>query len=356
MYFTVHVDDGFNISSSPTIVNEFMEAFLTYVHKAVLYHDVKLYLGLDITRSNDGSYIYVSQERYIDEHYSEDTRVYKTPMPTKIDLRAATPNVNNASLLPLTGELRYLADRTRADILVALGEVSTGGATHPSDDHVATAERIKCYLTNTKHYKVRFGGNEPVHLFGYCDAAYIAIGNCKSRLGSCLFLNYDSGAISTVSRNDTTVSHSSTEAEIKAIDMICREIVYVRSLLAFMGYEQTKPTKVFVDNRSAIELCRTLKVSHKVRHVNVRIHYIRELINARIIELVFIPSEFNVADVLTKALHSTPHERHTKVLLQGHNNNDDGILMSVESYDSYMCIVDNKEATCLMLSELPLPV
>ena len=138
--------------------------------------------------------------------------------------------------------------------------------------------------------------------------------------------------------------------------MICREIVYVRSILAFMGYEQTKPTKVYVDNKSAIELCRTLKVSHKVRHVNVRIHYIRELINARVIELVFIPSEFNVADVLTKALHSTPHERHTKVLLLGHNNNDDGILMSVESYDSYMSMVENEDTTSLILSMLPLQV
>ena len=66
---------------------------------------------------------------------------------------------------------------------------------------------------------------------------------------------------------DNLVSHSSTEAEIKAIDKLCREIVYMREVLKFVGYEQKEPTVVYVDNKSAIELFKTLKVTHKTKHI-----------------------------------------------------------------------------------------
>ena len=61
-----------------------------------------------------------------------------------------------------------------------------------------------------------------------------------------------------------------------------------------------------------------LKVNSKVKHINVKIHYIRELINSRVVELYFVPTEYNVADVLTKALAGDRHERHTNILLCGH--------------------------------------
>lgn len=231
--------------------------------------------------------------------------------------------------------------------------MSTGGASEPSDEHCKVAERIKSYLYNTTDRVLLLGGYKPAELFGYCDAAFISTGNSKSRLGSCLFLNEDCGAISSISRNDTTVSHSSTEAEIKAIDMICREIVVVRSLLEFLGQKQVNPTKVYVDNRSAIEICRTLKVRSAVKHINVRINYIRELINVRVIELVFIPSKYNVADVLTKPLGRSDHNRHTLTLLEGHLHNDeDGILMSIETFEHYWNIVCNEEAAEDLLTTL----
>jgi len=353
IYQTVHVDDGMMLCSTRQIAIEFMEALLTRVRKAVLFEEVKLYLSMDITRSDDGRMFRVSQQRYIEDNFQGKTRRYNTPMSTTTNLRVAEPNSDNESLLPVTGKLRYLADRTRPDILVALGEVSTGGAEEPSDEHCQVADRIQSYLCNSADRALLLGGYGAVELFGYCDAAYISTGNSKSRLGSCLFLNYDCGAISSISRNDTTVSHSSTEAEIKAIDMISREIVSVRAQLEFLGYEQKKPTKICVDNRSAIEICKTLKVRSAVKHINVRINYIRELINARVIELVFVPSKYNVADVLTKALARLDHERHTKILLEGHEGNvEEDILMYVQTYEYYCNMISNDEAEDALLNEM----
>ncbi len=123
---------------------------------------------------------YVSQQRYIEGHFGEYTKKYRTPMPTTINLRLADSNTANESLLPITGKLRWLADRTRPDILVALGEVSTGGAENPSDLHVQVATRIQHYLTTTKEKRLCLGGTDPIILFGYCDASYITAGKSKS--------------------------------------------------------------------------------------------------------------------------------------------------------------------------------
>lgn len=86
-----------------------------------------------------------------------------------------------------------------------------------------------------------------------------------------------------------------------------------------MGYKFDAATTIYVDNKSAIELCSTLKMTHKTKHINMRINYIRELINKRMVSLSFIPTEYNVADVLTKPLAAKSHNRHCNVLMFGHN-------------------------------------
>ena len=134
------------------------------------------------------------------------------------------------SLLPTTGKLIYIADRTRPDILVATGEISTGGATDPSDDHLKTAIMTMGYLNSTSELCLKLGGEGDTLIFAYIDASYITVGNAKSRLGGCVFMGLDSGAVCSFSRNDTiifTLSHSSTEAEIRAIDLLIRELLHI---------------------------------------------------------------------------------------------------------------------------------
>jgi hypothetical protein len=126
--------------------------------------------------------------------------------------------------------------------------------------------------------------------------------------------------VSSYSKKDTTVSHSSTEAELKAIDLACRQIEHLRLLLDELGHTQEQPTHLYVDNRSAIALSESFKTVHLVRHINMRINYIRECINKRVVELHFVPTVFNVADILTKLLHPTTYIRLQKMLLQGFDN------------------------------------
>jgi hypothetical protein len=241
-------------------------------------------------------------------------------MSSGVDLRAQTPNSANPSLLPVTGKLRYVTDRTRPDLLVSLGEISSGASDGPSDMHVKVGKQIVDYLLATKSKRLVLGGDGKLKKFAFTDASYVTSGKCLSRLGGCIFLGEDSGAIYSYSKNDTTVSHSSTEAEIKALDEIIRVCSHVEDILNFLlssPEDQNEPFVIYVDNQAAIELCKTLKTTHKTRHINLRINYIRQEINARRIIINFVPTHLNVADTLTKPLAENIFNQHDKRLMTG---------------------------------------
>jgi hypothetical protein len=244
-------------------------------------------------------------------------------MSSTTNLRDAEPNELNGSMLSDTGAFRFIADRARPDILVAVGEISTGGASSASDLHLKSSEKVKCYLNTTNDLSLVFrNNNSTLKIFGYSDASYITSGNSKSRLGGCVFMNYDSGAIRTFSRNSTTsgttLSHSSTEAEIKALDELIREIMHILDIVEFVSGKYLEPVIIYVDNKSAITLMETLKVNNRVKHINLRISFIREMINLKIIELHFVPTAFNVADILTKPLDIETFIRLRDILMNGH--------------------------------------
>lgn len=82
--------------------------------------------------------------------------------------------------------------------------------------------------------------------------------------------------------------------------------------------EVALPIVVYCDNKSAIEICETLKMNHNVKHINLRINFVREQIECGFIKLVYINTEDNVADVLTKALAIEKHAHFVNVLMNGH--------------------------------------
>ena len=86
----------------------------------------------------------------------------------------------------------------------------------------------------------------------------------------------------------------------------------------------------------------TLKVNNRVKHINLRISFIREMINLRVIELHFVPTEFNVADVLTKPLDIETFIRLRDIMMNGHGGSN-------PSFEHVMLVLN-----CLALSTFDL--
>ncbi len=322
IYVVVHVDDGLMIFNCKIYRDKFMEYFATRVQKVTKKDAVQKYVGMDFEFNPTEMTVTLSHQLFISQNYSDYSPKYGTPMAADTNLRAAEPNVNNSSLLSAIGKLRFICERGRPDLLVVTGELATGGDKHPSDEHLKTLERVKHFMTRTITAGLKLGGLGSLKVFGYSDAAYITDGNCKSRLGGCVFMNTDSGSVRSFSVNDTqpsSLSHSSTEAEIKAMDYWIREVIHIMDICGFLCGNYDEPVQLFVDNLSAIELCESLKQSHRVKHINLRIHFIREMVESRFVQLNFVPTDFNVADVLTKPLAEEKYSRFCKILMEGHS-------------------------------------
>jgi hypothetical protein len=143
---------------------------------------------------------------------------------------------------------------------------------------------------------------------------------------------YSSGAVFSFSRNDTirnvrqtimsSLSHSSTEAEIKALDVLILEILHILDVTRFLACEQELPIKLYCDNKSAAMIFATLKSNHKVKRLNMRIQFICELIQDGTIAIHFVPTKFNVADMLTKALPKREFELLRHILMKGHGGKE----------------------------------
>lgn len=104
------------------------------------------------------------------------------------------------------------------------------------------------------------------------------------------------------SRRQKLVSLSTTEAEYIAAATAAREAVWIRTLLNGIGQRRENPTTLFVDNQSAIHLVRNSEFHKRTKHVDIKYHYIREKVENREIDVIFIPAERQLADMFTKAL------------------------------------------------------
>ena len=302
-YLNVHIDDIVITGPVEAVVDDLISQ-IESGFKRITRSEIKRHLGINLVETE--KYLKLDQTKYIKEFVEEylgdgvSTNV-KIPMSPTINYRVLQTNDNNPSLLPATGKIRYCADKSRPDILFAINMISTQ-TEKPHDEFVGATMKLLKYLYSTSSDSLQLGGNDgEIKLFAFSDASYVTDKDARSQLGNCFYLTRDSGAIYSVSKKDNTVSHSSTEAEIKAIDLCTRTILYLRLMLKELGLEQKEPTVIFVDNKSSKMLVETLRSSHKTKHINMRINFIREQVNNRNIQLKFIRSEDQVADVLTKA-------------------------------------------------------
>ena len=108
---------------------------------------------------------------------------------------------------------------------------------------------------------------------------------------------------------------SSTEAEYMALSQAVKEAVWLRRLLKELGVIwNNEPTTILEDNQSAIALGKNPVHHSRTKHIDIRYHFIRELIEKKEIDVVYMPTEKMVADALTKGLPKPRFEEHRQAM------------------------------------------
>jgi len=142
MYICVHVDDGFMAFNHLGMDDEFIAELNKHVKKATLVKEVKKFLGMELEKIEN--HVRVHHSNYIQSidllGISSDSKKATIPMSPSVNLKVTKPNPENENLLPVTGKLRYPADRGRFDILTSVGKISSDGLPHPSNEHVDAAK------------------------------------------------------------------------------------------------------------------------------------------------------------------------------------------------------------------------
>ncbi|KAK6773345.1 hypothetical protein RDI58_028583 [Solanum bulbocastanum] len=268
------------------------------------------YLDLEMKQMEEG--IFISQESYTKEILKKfnmfDCNPVNTPMAsgTKLSKFEDGEKVDSTLLKSLVGSLRCLTC-TRPDILFAVGVVSRFMEA-PTSTHLKVARRILCYLKGTIDLGLFYSSSDDFNLVGYCDSDYAGdVDNRKNTSGFVFFLG--DCVISWSSKKQSIVTLSTCEAEYVAATSCTCHAIWLRRLLKELNLPQIEATMICIDNKSAQTVAKNSVYLDRSKHIDTRYHFILEYIAKKEVELKYVKSHDQVADIFTKPLKFEDFQR-----------------------------------------------
>ena len=211
----------------------------------------------------------------------------------------------------IVGSLLYISRFTRPDISFATNYLSRHKC-NPNEKCFNLAFRILSYLKRTEYMRLKYNCNSPFELIAYSGSDWAADHtDRKSISGYCMFLL--SSLVSWSSQKQKSVALSIMEAEYVSIASALKEILFILSFLNELKIKISKP-KLFCDNQTAVEISVNPKEHQRAKHIDIKFHFIRNVIANGIVELCYVNYSENPADIFTKPLAASSFFKHSKSL------------------------------------------
>ena len=324
VFILVFVDDIQITGSNTTAIDALRTELKTEF--ALKEFAAETFLGLQIERDPAKHSLTLHQrpyaERILQELGFQDSKPVTTPMVE----HGLLPHVGKVNrdlqkwYRRVVGSLNHLATYTRPDLAYCISCLSRF-LENPSSEHEAAAKRVLRYLKGTTNIGLTFKlrPNEPIVL-GYSDSDWAGdIETRKSTSGYAFFVA--GGLVSWMSRRQSVVTLSSTEAEYVALSESLREATWLRGLLQELGFDQSVfcPIPIYEDNQSTINLAVNHANSSRSKHIDVRNHYCRQEYHSGHVDVQYVPTEEQAADGFTKPFKAIKWQRFCSLLrLTGH--------------------------------------
>ena len=207
----------------------------------------------------------------------------------------------------LVGSVMYLATNTRPDIAQAVSYLSCNSS-KPTLSHWHQGMRLLKYLGGTIDLGISYTIGSPLELHGFVDSDH---GGCvvtkRSTTGMIAFLA--GGPVIWTSQKQSAVSLSTAEAEYIACSYATQETLYLKNLLTEMTIWNQEAILLREDNGACIKIANNPTVGKRSKHIDLRYHFVKERISDGDIQLEWIPSKLNTADIFTKALPAEHFQR-----------------------------------------------
>jgi hypothetical protein len=312
----VHIDDC-TIAASTVCLVEDLKARLSRHIEVTDLGKLHWMLGIQISRDCDARTTFISQHTYIDSilrrYNFVDTKPLSTPMDPQVHLTSEQAPSTAAEFTAMrdvpyreaVGTLNWATLATRPDIAYAIATVAHFGA-NPRPAHWEAIKQIFHYLAGMHDLCLSYGETRRI-LEGYADTdGSMAEDRCA--ISGYAFL-IDGGVVSWSSKHQEIVSLSTTESEYVTATHGMKEGLWLKSLLSEIFGPFSSPITLFSDNQAAIALTCDHQYHVHIKHIDVRYHWIRWVVEEGAMHLVYCPTDDMVADTLTKALPS-PKVRH----------------------------------------------
>lgn len=301
LFVCLYVDDLIFTGNNPSMFNTFKSNMM----KEFEMTDIGLmahFLGIEVKQHEDG--IFISQRTYaadvLKKFGMEKCNQVTTPVESGLELRKNEDgDVDPTYFKSLVGSLRYLTC-TRPDILYGVGLISRYMET-PDQSHLNAAKRILRYLKGTIDEGLSYTPTNEFELIGYSDSDWGRdVDERKSTSGYVFFIG--DSAFTWSSKKQPIVTLSTCEAEYVAANSAVCHAIWLRNMLTYLGFTQKDPTRIYVDNRSAIALAKNPVYHERSKHIDTRFHFIREHIKMKEVELLACKTNDQAADIFTKPL------------------------------------------------------
>ncbi|GJR85802.1 retrovirus-related pol polyprotein from transposon TNT 1-94 [Tanacetum coccineum] len=301
----IYVDDIIFASTNTAMCNEFANQ-ITNKFKMSMMGKMLFFLGLQISQSLRG--IFINQSKYASKIvkkyglHSIDSVDTPTIENKKLDEDLQGKPVDATLYHGMIGSLMYLTS-SRPDLNYDVC-LCARYQEKPTKKHLQAVKRIFRYLNGMINIGIWYLKDTDMSLTAYEDADHAGYRDTRrSTSGSAQFLGDKIVRWSSKKQKSTAIS--CTEAEYIALSGFCSQILWMHSQLTEYGFKFNK-IPLYCDNNSVIALCYN-KVQHsRAKHIDIRYHFIKEQVENGIVELYFVQTEYQLADIFTKP---SPRER-----------------------------------------------
>ncbi|GJZ71695.1 putative ribonuclease H-like domain-containing protein [Tanacetum coccineum] len=303
----IYVDDIIFGSTKKSWCEEF-EALMKSRFQMSSIGELTFFLGLQVKQKEDG--IFISQDKYVAEILKKfdfmSVKTASTPIETQKPLvkDEEVADVDVHLYRSMIGSLMYLT-ASRPDIMFAFCACSRFQVT-PKTSHLHAVKRIFRYLKDKPKLGLwypRVSAFDP-EAYSYSDYAGANLDR-KSTIRGCQFLGRR--LISWQCKKQTIMATYTIEAEYIVAANCCGQVLWIQNQKLDYGFNFLN-TKIYIDNESTICIVKNPVFHSKTKHIEIRHHFIKDAYEKKLIQVLKIHTDDNVADLLTKAFNVSRHQ------------------------------------------------
>ncbi|GAU11134.1 hypothetical protein TSUD_197580 [Trifolium subterraneum] len=304
-YVLIYVDDILITGSSSSLIEDLINKLhIQFALKQL--GEIDYFLGIEVHHMMSGALL-LSQSKFIKDLLIKTNMGSCNPIgsTTASSCRLSkhgTYTLSDPSLyMSIVGSLQY-ATLTKPDIAFSVNKVCQYMA-HPLEPHWTAVKRILKYLQGTTSHGLLLSpssSSPPFSLRAYSDPDWATNQDDRRSISrSCIY--FGPNLISWGSKKQPLVAHSSTEAEYRSMANTTAELLWIQSLLKELEVPYLPPT-LLCDNLSAVSLAHNPVLHSRTKHIELDIHFVREKVLSKQLQVLHVPASEQLVDPLTKSL------------------------------------------------------